>query len=92
LRENEFDLGIFFYFVTSFVKTEKIDELMHKALFEMSEGKTLIVITHRLEYLKHYDRIILMENGEIVDQGTYQEITNKPDGKLRRFIEENSRS
>ena len=78
--------------INSFINRNTIDELMHKALFEMSEGKTLIVIIHRLEYLKHYDRIILMENGEIVDQGTYQEVLNKENGKLKKFIEENSRS
>jgi len=68
------------------------DELMHKALFEMCEGRTLIVITHRLEYLKHYDRIILLDNGEIVDKGTYQEVMSKNSGALRKFIDENNKS
>lgn len=56
----------------------------------MCKDRTLIVITHRLEYLKHYDRVVLMEAGEIVDQGSYEELMTKPGGKFRAFVDENS--
>jgi len=62
------------------------DELMHQALFEMCQNKTLIVITHRLDYLKYYDRVILLEGGEIVDEGNYEELMLKQNGKFKEFL------
>ena len=59
---------------------------MHQALFELCENKTLIVITHRVDYLRYYDRVILMEGGEIVDEGNFEELMNKTDGKFREFL------
>ncbi len=59
---------------------------MHQALFEMCKNKTLIVITHRLDYLKFYDRVILLESGEIVDEGSYEELMMKQNGKFKEFL------
>ena len=59
---------------------------MHQALFELCQDKTLIVITHRVDYLRFYDKVILMEGGEIVDEGKYEELMSKPDGKFKEFL------
>ena len=45
----------------------KTDELFHNALFEYCKEKTLIVITHRLERIKMYDRIFVMETGRLLE-------------------------
>lgn len=39
----------------------KSDEILHNKLFEYSEGKTLIVITHRLENIEKFDRVVVLE-------------------------------
>ena len=52
----------------------KTDEILHKKLFEFTLGKTLIVITHRLENIHKFDRIIVMDEGKIVEQGKYEEL------------------
>ncbi|KAL4497793.1 hypothetical protein ABPG72_000548 [Tetrahymena utriculariae] len=52
----------------------KTDELIHKKLFELSEGKTLLVITHRLENIHKFDRIVVLESGRIVEEGNYQQL------------------
>jgi len=39
----------------------KSDEILHNKLFKYSEGKTLIVITHRLENIEKFDRVIVLE-------------------------------
>jgi ABC-type multidrug transport system fused ATPase/permease subunit len=50
------------------------DSILHEKLFEFSEGKTLIVITHRLENIHKYDKIVVMDNGVIVEEGNFEEL------------------
>lgn len=38
---------------------------------------TQIVIAHRLSTIKNCDRIIVMKNGEIIEEGTYTQLTKK---------------
>lgn len=47
---------------------------VQKALDELSRSKTCIVIAHRLSTVKTADKIILLEDGRIVEQGTFQEL------------------
>ncbi|WP_239952566.1 cysteine/glutathione ABC transporter ATP-binding protein/permease CydC [Pantoea sp. Z09] len=46
-------------------------------LQQVTAGKTLIMVTHRLSGLDALDRICVMENGQIVEQGTHQELISK---------------
>lgn len=55
-------------------------------LFEFSKDRTLLVITHRLENIEFYDRIIVLEKGEIVEQGTYQELAKIKGGFFNKLI------
>jgi ABC-type multidrug transport system fused ATPase/permease subunit len=48
------------------------DLKLHKALFEYTKDKALLVITHRLENIYEYDMIYVMHKGEVVELGTYQ--------------------
>ena len=43
------------------------DELLHEKLFEFAKEKTLVVITHRIDYLDKFDVVYLMEEGRILD-------------------------
>ncbi len=45
-----------------------------KTLNTLSEGKTLITITHRLKAMEQYDRILVLEKGRIVEQGVHAEL------------------
>ncbi len=49
--------------------------LIQDALWKLMEGRTAIVIAHRLSTIQKMDRIIVMDNGEIVEQGTHKELT-----------------
>lgn len=51
--------------------------LIQDALWKLMEGRTAIVIAHRLSTIQKMDRIIVMEKGEIVEQGTHKELINK---------------
>ncbi|CAD8118388.1 unnamed protein product [Paramecium sonneborni] len=64
----------------------KTDQLLHDLLFKFAENRTLLVITHRLENIKIYDKIIVMEQGEIVEQGEYQELIKIEGGFFNKLI------
>ena len=63
------------------------EELIQKALNELLVNKTAIIVAHRLATVRHADRIVLMDKGRIVDEGThdsllsgsplYRELANK---------------
>ncbi|MGK6326539.1 heme ABC transporter ATP-binding protein/permease CydC [Erwinia sp. DT-104] len=46
-------------------------------LREAARGKTMIVVTHRPQGLRHFDKICLMESGTVVEQGTHVELISK---------------
>ncbi len=58
---------------TSNVDTES-EQLIQEALSRFTKGRTAIAIAHRLSTLKTSDRIIVMEHGGIVEQGTHEEL------------------
>ena len=47
---------------------------LHRDLMHYVEGKTCLYITHQLEGLEQMDRILFMDKGEIVEDGTYEEL------------------
>lgn len=53
------------------------EALIQDALWTLMEGKTALVIAHRLSTIQKMDRIIVMHDGEIVEQGTHKELVRK---------------
>ena len=53
-------------------------------LHQVTAGKTLIMVTHRLSGLETLDRICVMENGQIVEQGAHHELISK-EGRYWHF-------
>jgi ATP-binding cassette subfamily B multidrug efflux pump len=58
-------------------KTEK--EIIAN-LNEYLQGKTAVIITHRIFSLLHFDKIVVLEDGEIVEEGTHQQLLSNPGG------------
>lgn len=58
---------------TSFVDT-KTERTLQQAIEALLAGRTAFVITQRLSTVKNADRIIVLENGEIAEMGTHQEL------------------
>ncbi len=53
------------------------EQLIQEALKRVLADKTAIIIAHRLSTVKHADRIIVMDNGKIVAEGTHAELLEK---------------
>lgn len=53
------------------------EQLIHKTLAEFIKGRTTVVITHRISTLELVDRIMLMDNGQIVDCGTHEQLLGR---------------
>ncbi len=69
---------------TSSLDSESEAEIQ-KALHALMEGKTVIAIAHRLSTIKEMDRIIVMEKGKIVEDGSHDELVHKTDGLYARL-------
>ncbi|MEI9913418.1 MAG: ATP-binding cassette domain-containing protein [Candidatus Saccharibacteria bacterium] len=50
------------------------EKLIQDALWKLMEGKTTIVIAHRLSTIQKMDRIIVMDDGRIVEEGSHKEL------------------
>ena len=61
---------------TSNLDTES-ERLIQRSLSKLMEGRTSFVIAHRLSTIRHTDRIVVVENGEIIEQGTHTELIAK---------------
>jgi len=55
----------------------KSEQLIHQSLCRLAEHKTLLIIAHRLSTIKHADSILVMNKGELVEQGNHQTLMNK---------------
>ncbi|MCB8817671.1 ABC transporter ATP-binding protein [Desulfosporosinus shakirovi] len=58
---------------TAFADPEN-EHLIHKALKELSRGKTTLMIAHRLTSVQNADRILVIERGKIAEEGTQEEL------------------
>lgn len=57
------------------------------ALSELLQGKTVLVIAHRMRTVDNADKIVVLEGGCVAEQGSPAELREKPDGRYRRMLE-----
>lgn len=61
---------------TAFADPEN-EHLIQKALKELSRGKTTLMIAHRLTSVRNVDRILVIENGRIAEEGTHETLLSR---------------
>ena len=50
------------------------ERLVHEALEKLMKGRTSLIIAHRLSTVRHADRILVVNHGQVVEQGTHDEL------------------
>ena len=70
---------------TSALDTES-EKLVQKALENMMRNRTSVVIAHRLSTIQNADKIVVMQRGEIVEQGKHQELISA-NGTYKKLVE-----
>ncbi|MDP2630543.1 MAG: ABC transporter ATP-binding protein [Candidatus Uhrbacteria bacterium] len=63
------------------------EEIVQKGLQELFQGRTTIAIAHRLSTLRSMDRIIVMDQGRIIEDGSPKELLAKKNGEFKRIWE-----
>ncbi|MBB5042150.1 ATP-binding cassette subfamily B protein [Shinella fusca] len=69
---------------TSALDTET-ERAIQQSLAELSEGRTTLVIAHRLATIANADRILVVDEGRIVESGTHAELIARKDGRYRNL-------
>ncbi|MBO9566703.1 MAG: ATP-binding cassette domain-containing protein [Niastella sp.] len=61
------------------------ESLVQEALDNLMKNRTSFIIAHRLSTVRSADKIVVLENGEVREFGTHQELINLPDGLYREL-------
>lgn len=63
----------------------KTEKLIQTALSQLTKGKTTIMIAHRLSTLRDADKLIVIENGKVAEEGTHKELLAIEDGVYNKL-------
>lgn len=62
------------------------ERLVQNALDKVSKGRTTITIAHRLSTIKNADKIVVLEEGDIVETGSHEELLKKPGSVYSKLV------
>ena len=65
----------------------KTENELVQALQASAKGRLVVVVAHRLSTIRHADRIVFLDGGEVRDIGDHDTLMAKADGPYRRFVE-----
>ncbi|MGY0832712.1 ABC transporter ATP-binding protein [Azospirillum argentinense] len=66
------------------------EALIQEAMERLMQGRTALVIAHRLSTVRSLDRILVFHQGHIVEEGTHAALLHRPAGLYRRLFEQQS--
>ncbi len=73
------------------------EHLIQEALEKLASDRTTFIVAHRLSTITHADRIVLIENGQVTEQGTHEQLMKKQTGyynlyQVQQLNDDNTRS
>jgi ATP-binding cassette, subfamily B, bacterial MsbA len=63
------------------------EQYLVRSLQEAAKDRLVIIIAHRLSTIANADKIVFLENGQLHEQGSHEELMAKADGHYRRFVD-----
>ena len=60
------------------------EAVIQRNLKAIASGRTVLIVSHRLSIVSHADQILVLNNGELSDSGTHQELLSR-DGIYKEF-------
>ncbi len=63
------------------------EQYLVSSLHEAAKNRLVIIIAHRLSTIAHADKIVYLDEGRVLEQGTHDELVTRPDGAYRHFVE-----
>ena len=61
----------------------KSEAVVQKAIDNLMQDRTVFVIAHRLSTIQHADNIVVINDGQIIEQGNHQQLLDKENGAYR---------
>ncbi|NBW43152.1 MAG: hypothetical protein EBR29_04955, partial [Sphingobacteriia bacterium] len=83
LRDPKF---LFLDEATSALDTES-EVAVQRGLDRLMEGRTTVVVAHRLSTVRHADRVAFLDGGRVVEYGTPAELMSQQDSRFRQWME-----
>ena len=65
----------------------KSEFIVQKAIDNLMLNKTVFVIAHRLSTIQNADRIIVINEGKLVEEGTHEQLLQNPNGEYKRLYD-----
>lgn len=62
------------------------EELVQNALEELAKGRTCLTIAHRLSTIRNANTIAVLDNGQVAEQGTYDELITRDSGTFKELV------
>lgn len=62
--------------------------LIQESLNDLKEGRTTIIVAHRLSTIKNADKIIVIENGQVIEQGNHSSLIKKKNGLYHKLYKD----
>jgi len=64
------------------------ESILLQSLLELKKDMTIVVASHRLETIRHADKIVVMEQGRVIHEGTHQELLERSEVYRELFLNE----
>jgi len=63
------------------------EKFIQKSIDNLKGSMTVVIIAHRLSTIKNSDKIYVMDHGRVVEDGSYQKLTNDTNGQFKKMVE-----
>jgi ABC-type proline/glycine betaine transport system ATPase subunit len=64
--------------------------MLEDCIVDLMRGKTRLLVTNQLQFLRYCDKIVALGSGKVVEQGTFTELMSREDGEVKRIVNASS--